>query len=587
MRTLVVTLSVCCFYIIFHSCTPPKVQADLIVKNGTVYTVDSSFGICQAFAIKNGKILETGTIEDILKIYEARQVIDAGGKFIYPGLIDAHCHFYNYGLALQEVNLTGTVSFEDVLHRLVEFSKKHPKKSDGSRSDWIIGRGWDQNDWSEKQFPDRKKLDEIFPDRPVILKRIDGHAALANSVALKLAGINSSIQMQGGSIENKTDYVDTVDWNKGLLSNEISKMKKPGWSPTGILIDNAVDLVERVIPQYSKTEKVLALIKAQKDCCKYGLTTVADAGLMRETIDLIDSLHKSAALKMRIYAMISANEMNFNYYLKAGKFKTERLNACSFKFYADGALGSRGACLKNDYADKPQWKGFLLQQEEYFRKYARLLFVAGFQMNTHCIGDSSDKLIASIYKEVLFSRGEKTDVLKKYRWRIEHAQVVSKDDLEYFKYIIPSVQPTHATSDMYWAEERLGKNRVNEAYAYYSLLKNAGLLALGTDFPVEEISTFKTFFAAVFRKDEKGFPQNGFQMQDALKREMTLRGMTIWAAYANFEEKEKGSIERGKFADFIILDTDLMKCNEKEVLHTKVLATYINGEKVYSSSEGK
>jgi predicted amidohydrolase YtcJ len=283
---------------------------------------------------------------------------------------------------------------------------------------------------------------------------------------------------------------------------------------------------------------------------------------------------------MRIYAMASSTDSNFNYFKNSGKIKTDRLNVRSFKFYADGALGSRGACLLNDYQDQKGWKGFLLSDESYFREKAKWMLENGFQMNTHCIGDSSDRIISQIYFETLNSSASKDPLLEKYRWRIEHAQVVNKVDLQKFSYLIPSVQPTHATSDMYWAEERLGE-RVTSAYSYKDLLNVSGILALGTDFPVEDISPIKTFYAAVARKDAKGFPTNGFQMENALSRADAIRGMTIWAAYSNFEETEKGSIEKGKYADFVVLDRDLMKINENEILNTRILFTFLNGEKVF------
>jgi predicted amidohydrolase YtcJ len=324
------------------------------------------------------------------------------------------------------------------------------------------------------------------------------------------------------------------------------------------------------------------------------LTTVDDAGLMKYEIDAIDELQKQGKLKMRVYAMLSDSTPNYKYYLEKGPYKTDRLNVCSFKFYADGALGSRGACLLKPYADKKVWKGFLLNTPDHFSEKAKIMIDKGFQMNTHCIGDSAVRLLQHIY---MFPYGYKenkdgsismticNDCLssKKARWRIEHYQVINRKDLENAQNVIPSVQPTHATSDMYWAKDRLGNERVKYAYAYKDLLKAAGLLALGTDFPVEDISPFKTFYAAVFRKDSKGFPEGGFQMENALTREETIKGMTIWAAYSNFEEKEKGSLEKGKFADFVILDTDIMKCSEKNILTSKVLSTYLNGEKVYSA----
>jgi predicted amidohydrolase YtcJ len=284
--------------------------------------------------------------------------------------------------------------------------------------------------------------------------------------------------------------------------------------------------------------------------------------------------------------------------LEKGPYKTDKLNVCSFKFYGDGALGSRGACLLKDYTDKKNWKGFLLNTAMHYESRANEMVNKGFQMNTHCIGDSACRLMIDIYKdpyrmeEIMNMMRKEPQQLKKkplenLRWRIEHFQVTTAEDIEKLKGsgIIPSVQPTHATSDMYWAKDRLGVERMKFAYAYKDLLKAAGMIALGTDFPVEDISPFKTFYAAAFRKDAKGFPENGFQMENALTREETIKGMTIWAAYSNFEEKEKGSLEVGKLADFVVLDTDLMKCGEKQVLKTKVLYTFLNGRAVYTAEQ--
>ncbi len=548
-------ISIVCGLILF-SCSTKKENVDLIIHNAVIYSVDSSFTMYEAIAIKNGKIIELNTSEALLKKYTSGEIKDAGGKIIFPGFIDAHCHFLGYGLGLRQVDLTGTKSFKEVIQRVKDFAIS----SDGSKKpilkgedNWVIGRGWDQNDWEQKEFPDKEMLDSLFPNTPVILKRIDGHAALVNTEALRRANITLTTRINGGDILIKA----------GRL--------------TGILIDNAVDLVTTKIPPASTQQLQEALLAAQQNCFKVGLTTVDDAGLMKNDVGVMDALQKSNHLKMRVYAMLSDSGPNYKYYLEKGVYKTDRLNVCSFKFYADGALGSRGACLIENYSDKANWKGFLLSTKEHFEKYAKILAEKGFQMNTHCIGDSSDRLIAQIYKDALNSQA-----LSKHRWRIEHAQVVDKSDLEKFSFIIPSVQPTHATSDMYWAKDRLGEARVKNAYAYKDLLHAAGLVALGTDFPVEDISPFKTFYAAVARKDGNGFPASGFQVQNALTREEAIKGMTIWAAYSNFEEKEKGSLEKGKLADFVILDTDMMKCEVKDVLKTKVIATYINGEKVFS-----
>ena len=546
-----------------------KQEVDLIIDHATVYTVDSLFSITEAIAVKDGKIIETGSTKFINDTYTSKQNINAEGKFIYPGFIDAHCHFYGYGKGLTEANLVGTNSYNEVLEKVVEHSKLNSefvKPKSLSERPWLIGRGWDQNDWEIKEFPTKEKLDVLFPDVPVFLKRVDGHAALVNQVVLDLAKLSKKTKISGGELI--------------LQNGEL----------TGVLVDNAVDSVEKLMPKQNADFIKRALLNAQTNCFEMGLTTVDDAGLEKNIIDAIDKLQKEGELKMRVYAMLTPTEENLSHYLEHGTYKTDKLNVCSFKFYADGALGSRGACLLENYSDKANWKGFLLNDVEYFNKYANQMEKFKFQMNTHCIGDSAVRTMLVVYATNPIMFGDMdgklySSISKDRRWRIEHAQVVSKKDLELIKLlsVIPSIQPTHATSDMYWAADRLGNERVKTAYAYKDLLNAAGMVALGTDFPVEDISPFKTFYAAVFRKDSKGFPEKGYQIENALSREETLRGMTIWAAYSNFEEKEKGSLEKAKFADFVILDTDLMKCSESDVLKTKVLSTYISGESVFTA----
>ncbi len=559
--------------IILYSCTPTE-QIDLVVHNAKIYTVNDAFDIEEAMAIKDGKILEIGPEHEIMnKYHNATKIIDAQKKPIFPGFIDAHCHFVGYALNLNQVDLVGTKSYGEVLSKAKAFAKNH-------NDEWIIGRGWDQNDWEEKEFPTRFKLDELFPDRPVLLIRIDGHAALANKKALKIAGINSESKADGGAIMSTFIPNGNPSWlaNK-LMVEEVNHLKYPYWEPTGILIDNAIDLVSKHIPTPTNEKIETALLKAQQNLFAMGITTVDDAGLGKDTIELIDKLQQSGKLKMKVYAMVSANQPNLDYYLEKGTYKTDLLNVCSFKFYADGALGSRGAALIEPYSDinETHHHGLLIKPKSFFEKYAPLLYEKGFQMNTHCIGDSANRMILQVYADALKGVNDK-------RWRIEHAQVIHPEDFEYYsKYtIIPSIQPTHATSDMYWADERLGAERIKGAYAYKDLLNQNGIVALGTDFPVEDISPFKTFYAAVFRKDNKGYPESGYQMENALTREEALRGMTIWAALSNFEENEKGSLEVGKAADFVILDTDIMQAQEEKVLNTKVLETFINGESVFS-----
>lgn len=531
------------FVVLLIGCSEKK-PVDLLMVNATIYTVDNDFSLAEAMAVKNGKIIATGTSEEMQQNYSAEKIVDAQGKTILPGLIDAHAHFYGLGLQQQKVDVSGTKSFQEVVQRIVDFQEKN-------QVSYITGRGWDQNDWEVKEFPNKQVLDSLFPETPVAITRIDGHALLANQKALDLAGITAETSISGGKIEKKD----------GKL--------------TGILIDNAMEMVYKSIPKPSREESITALKQAQEICLGYGLTTVDDAGLEKETIQLMDSLQKSGDLKIRIYAMAIAIPKNVDYYLKNGPVKTDRLHVRSFKIYADGALGSRGAVLKKPYSDKPHHFGTMLIGIDEFKQLAGRIHKSKFQVNTHAIGDSANAVVLRTYDSLLTKNQDR-------RWRVEHAQIIDEGDFHYFsKNIIPSVQPTHATSDMYWAEDRLGPKRIKNAYAFDKLLEQAGIVALGTDFPVEKVSPFLTFYAAVSRQDMNGFPPEGFQPENALSRKETLKGMTIWAAYANFEEKEKGSLEPGKNADFVILDQDIMNVKVSKIPETQVLATYIAGEKVY------
>lgn len=520
-----------------------KISVDTIITDATIYTVNNSFTEASAMAIDKGKIVAIGTNREITKQYESKNTIEAEGKFIYPGLIDAHCHFYSYGLSLQEADLRGTKSMDEIITRLKAFQKdKNPT--------FIVGNGWDQNDWKVKKYPTKAELDVAFPDIPVVLNRVDGHAIIVNSKVLKLAGITKDTKAVGGQIE--------------IANGE----------PTGILVDNPMELVFKIIPKPTRKIQVAALLDAQKVMFDYGLTTVNDAGLDPDVIHLIDSLQKAKLMTLNVYAMVTANQKNIDLYLKKGIYKTDNLNVCSFKMYGDGALGSRGACMHKPYSDSPNQYGALLAPISGLKDVARQIAASKFQLNTHAIGDSANTVILKIYADVLAGTKDR-------RWKIEHAQVLREVDFDYFKFgIIPSVQPTHATSDMYWAEDRLGKERLKNAYAYKKLLQKAGMVALGTDFPVEEVNPMLTFHAAVARKDSKEYPKDGFQMENALSRAETLRGMTIWAAYSNFEEKEKGSLEVGKWADFVMYDQDLMKVEENKIVKMKPTNTYLKGQKV-------
>jgi len=520
-------------------------NADLLVKNALIYTVDSSFTTAQAFVVSNGKIIAVGDSADLDKKYTAKEVIDAGGHPVYPGFIDAHTHFYNYGQTLQQADLNNTNSWQDVLDSLSAYARRN---TDG----WIIGSGWDQNKWKVKEFPNKAKLDSLFPVRPVILHRVDEHAIIANQAALNIAGIKPGQTILGGTIE-------TVN---GKL--------------TGLLVDNAVGIVTRKIPPQDDSVVQNSLLDAQKNCFAVGLTTVDDCGLPYTMVNVIRELQNKGDLKMRMYVLLLDKQENYDFLFKRGIIKTPRLDVRGFKMFADGALGSRGACLLQPYTDKKGWKGFLLSDPKHFQQIAEKLIKSNFQLATHAIGDSANRVILKAYASVLKGKNDR-------RWRIEHAQIIAPGDMAMFgQYsIIPSVQPTHATSDMYWAGDRIGKQRLKGAYAYKQLLNQNGWLPLGTDFPVQDINPMYTFYAAVERKDLKGFPANGFQPENAINRIEALRGMTVWAAKANFEDKEKGSIEVGKYADFVILDKDIMKIDGADLPKVKVLKTYVNGEKVY------
>ena len=533
------------FTVLINNLGCTKKDADLVVINAKIYTADDNNSIAKSIAINKGKILEVSD-KNLNDKYNTNEILDAKDKAMLPGLIDSHCHFYNLGLDQQVVDLRGTNSFDEIIDRL----KIYDLKND---SDVILGRGWDQNDWETKKFPINTLLNENFRNKLVVLERIDGHAYIVNDNALNLAGIDENTLVKGGLV---------------LLKDN---------KPTGVLIDAPMSMVDQVLPEKTIDEKVKALKKAEEISFSYGLTTVDDAGLNSGIINIIDSLHKINELKIKIYAMVSVSKKNIQEFKKSGKIKTPRLNVRSFKVYGDGALGSRGAALKNPYCDDPHNYGFLRTDLKDLKYYANEIAAMGFQMNTHAIGDSTVSVLLKEYQKVL-------NDIKDPRWRIEHSQVVDLNEFDlYNDKILPSVQPTHATSDMYWAYDRLGK-RIEGAYAFKDLLSSSKRIALGTDFPVEKVNPFHTFYSSIERKDLNGYPENGFQVENALTREETLKGMTIWGAYFNFEEKEKGSIEKGKYADFVLIDQNIMEINPDKIPHTKVLKTFVNGELVYQNN---
>ena len=533
---------------ILMSCTTSKKQADLILTGGVIYTVDESFSRCEAIAVKDQRILELGTTKEILKKYSADEIHDLKGRFVYPGWIDAHCHFFGYGMSLKEVDVAGTTSVEEIIGML----KEHQEKRKGA---WITGRGWDQNDWQVQEFPDRAILDAHFPDTPVMLRRIDGHAAWVNTKALEVAGITSSSKVDGGSV-----------------------MLKEG-EPSGILIDNAIGLVGSKIPAPSEEEIIQALLQAEQRCFRVALTSVQDAGLSKPVVQFIGHQHEEGSLKIRINAWLNPTGENFTHFVEKGPFRTDHLSVNTVKLYTDGALGSRGALMIEPYRDDPGNRGLLLTPLEELEALCRRAHEHNFAVATHCIGDAANRETLKIYAKVLGGKNDR-------RWRIEHAQIIHPDDFHYFGdfNIVPSVQSTHATSDMYWAEQRVGPERMKGAYANKQLLEENGWIPNGSDFPVEQINPLYGFYASVARKDQSGSPPGGFQVENAISREQALRAMTIWAARAGFEEDLKGSIEPGKLADFVVTGKDLMTAPEEEVFGIRVLATYSGGELVYKTT---
>ena len=531
--------------LLLFSCAQDKIPADLLVKNANVYTVNANFDKATAFVISGGGIVEVGITSDLEAKYKAIEVYDAKDKTIVPGLIDAHAHLFDLGNSMQQVNLVGTKSYDEVLQRVIEFQNKNKHK-------YILGIGWDQNDWEVKEFPTKKELDSLFPDTPVSLRRIDGHALITNSKALELAGVTSETKMAGGEV-----------------------ILKDG-EPSGVLVDTPMKLVRKTYPKKDTKFYIKAIKDAEKKCLEMGLTTINEAGTNRRVINLMDSLQQANEMFLRIYAMLANDKESLDYYFDKGIVKTDRMNVRSVKIWADGALGSRGAAMREEYSDQPGQFGAMVTTEAQLDSLAKAIAKAGFQMNTHAIGDSANISVLRVYTNAVKD-------IPDPRWKVEHAQIITPSDFDYFsEKILPSIQPTHATSDMYWAEDRVGPDRIKGAYSFKTLLSKSGIVALGTDFPVERVNPMYTFYAAVARKDLENYPEGGFRMEEALTREETLKGMTIWAAYSNFEEDEKGSIEVGKFADFTVLDQDIMMIGEDSIPNVKVLATYINGKEVYA-----
>jgi predicted amidohydrolase YtcJ len=518
-------------------------SVDLIVHNARIHTMDEKGSVAQAMAVRDGKIVEVGPERQILNKYSAEETIDAEGKDVYPALTDCHGHMLSYAEQKLNADLYGSKSFEEVLVRLEKYQSKNKRK-------FIIGRGWDQSLWTNKEFPTNEKLNALFPDIPVCLTRVDGHALLANDALLKLADIDASTKIEGG----------IVHVNEGRC--------------TGLLVDNAMEAVYALIPEYEEKDLAKAMLEIEKELFQYGITSVHEAGIDNKDIGFFRALIDRYNLKLSVYAMLMPSEANFSFAEKKGIYNYKNLTIRSFKVVGDGALGSRGAFLKKAYSDDHDHFGVLTTPVALMKRVAAVAEKTGYQMNTHAIGDSTNRIMLEIYKGIF-------EVNRDHRWRIEHAQVVDLIDFDLFgKYgVFPSVQPSHAVSDQRWAEERLGTERIKGAYAYRKLLDQFGMLAIGTDFPIEPIDPFNTLHAAVARKNMENLPAEGFYPEQAISLEECMRGMTIWAAFASFQESKTGSLEKGKEATFVIFDKPVSVQGGYKANFAKM--TFISGTKVY------
>lgn len=532
------------------------VSADLILTNGRIYTVDGTRPVVEAVAVAGGKVLFAGNAAGALALKGAgTKVVDLGGRTVIPGMVDAHGHVSGLGDALHIVDLTGTTSYDEVVARVAERARNVPK------GQWVLGRGWDQNDWGDTRFPTHDKMTAAVPDHPVYIVRVDGHAGLANLKALQAANVTAATQdPSGGHIERAADG-----------------------SPAGVFVDNAQALVRRAIPRRTRDEVKTAIVDAVKEAQRWGLTGVHDAGAGATDLDVYEELAKAGQLKFRLYAMISDQAATIDAWFKRGPLVggyNGSLWVRSIKLYSDGALGSRGAALLEPYSDDPKNFGLLVSAPAHIQDVATRALKAGFQVNTHAIGDRGNRLVLDAYEAAL-KVAPSTD----HRFRVEHAQILHYDDVPRFAAlgVIPSMQASHQTSDMYWAGTRLGPVRLLGAYAWRSLLNTGVVVPNGSDFPVEQVNPLISFHSAVSRQDARDWPPDGWYPSERMTRDEALRSITLWPAYAAFQENVLGSLTPGKFADFVVLDQDIMQVPPQLLLRTRVLSTWVGGEKVYEA----
>ena len=534
----------------------PARTADLILVNARVYTLDDNRPIVPAFAVKNGRILFAGSEVEVRALAgPSTRVIDAGKATVIPGMVDAHAHLLGLGTSLRNVKLAGSNSYDEVIARVVERARTMKP------GEWIQGRGWDQNLWPVKEFPTHEALSRAVPNNPVVLTRIDGHAILANAMAMRLAKVTAA----------------TRDPSGGRI------MRLPDGSPSGVFVDNAESLVFRSVPGLTTEQRRDAVLSAIAEANKWGLVGLHDAGASRQTIDLYQSLAREGRYNLRNYVLISDDSADIAHYMARGPQSAlhgGRIWIRAIKMYSDGALGSRGAALLEPYTDEPGNSGLLVSQPAHIQRVAIAALRSGFQLGVHAIGDRGNRIVLDAYDAAL-----KAVPTADHRFRIEHSQVISPGDIPRFAKlgVIPSMQASHQTSDMGWAEARVGGDRIKGAYAWRSLLNTGVIIPNGSDFPVEEVNPLISFHSAVSRQDPANAPPGGWYPDQVMSRDEALKSMTLWPAFAAFQEKEMGSISPGKYADFVILDQDIMTVPVDRILQTRVRSTWIAGRSVYEA----
>ena len=528
--------------------------ADLILTNARIYTVDENRPLAEAMAVREGRILFVGSNRGALTLRgSSTRVLDLDGRTVIPGMIDAHAHLYGLGTSLQIVDLVGTRSYQEVIDRVAAQAREAPAGS------WIQGRGWDQNDWPEARFPTHEALSEAVPNHPVFLTRVDGHAGLVNARALQVAGVTARTRdPEGGRIERGANG-----------------------APTGVLVDRAMDLVRSKIPAATKDEIRSAVLAAVAETNRWGLTGVHDAGVNRAVIDVYEELAREGHYSLRNYVMVRLSDADLEHYLARGPqsgLYDGRIWIRSIKISVDGALGSRGAALLEPYADEPSHSGLVLVPQSRIREVAIRALQSGFQLNVHAIGDRGNRIVLDAFEAAL-SEVPRAD----HRFRVEHAQILHHQDIPRFAEldVIPSMQGVHQSSDMYWAGTRLGQGRLYGAYAWRSLLNTGVVIPNGSDFPVEHVNPLLSFYASITRQDGNAWPAGGWFPEQRMTRDEALKSMTIWPAYAAFQENELGSLTPGKRADFVILDRDIMRVPAQEILDTQVISTWLGGVAVY------